>query len=321
MARVTGAGAMLPPVTTPSASSDATGAVVSIEGLTKRFGSITAVDELTFSLAPGTITGFLGPNGAGKTTTLRVLLGLAAPTGGRALVFGRGYADVADPALRIGAVLEATDFHPGRSGRDHLRTLSRAARLPDSRVDEVMRVVELEGAARRRVKGYSLGMRQRLGLASALLGDPELLVLDEPANGLDPEGVRWLREFLRRFAREGRTVLVSSHVLAEVAQTVDNVVIINRGRLVIAAPLAELTARLGGGVRVRSPQLPELGQALEAAGIAAQTDGAGVLHVHGTTSDRVGEIAAAAGVVLHELAPEASSLEEVFLDLTSEERA
>ena len=239
---MTGAGAMLPPVTTPSASSDATGAVVSIEGLTKRFGSITAVDELTFSLAPGTITGFLGPNGAGKTTTLRVLLGLAAPTGGRALVFGRGYADVADPALRIGAVLEATDFHPGRSGRDHLRTLSRAARLPDSRVDEVMRVVELEGAARRRVKGYSLGMRQRLGLASALLGDPELLVLDEPANGLDPEGVRWLREFLRRFAREGRTVLVSSHVLAEVAQTVDNVVIINRGRLVIAAPLAELTA-------------------------------------------------------------------------------
>ncbi|HSD02105.1 MAG TPA: ABC transporter ATP-binding protein [Gaiellales bacterium] len=305
----------------PPTSSDPTGAVVSIEGLTKRFGSITAVNELSFSLAPGTITGFLGPNGAGKTTTLRVLLGLAAPTGGRALVFGRSYGDVADPALRIGAVLEATDFHPGRSGRDHLRTLSRAARLPDSRVDEVLRVVELEGAARRRVKGYSLGMRQRLGLASALLGGPELLVLDEPANGLDPEGVRWLREFLRRFAHEGRTVLVSSHVLAEVAQTVDNVVIINRGRLVIAAPLTELTARLGGGVRVRSPQLSDLGRALEAEGIAAQTDGAGVLHVHGTPSDRVGEIAAAAGVVLHELAPEASSLEEVFLDLTSEERA
>ena len=307
-------------MTTPSAPPEATGAVVSIDGLTKRFGSITAVDGLTFSLARGTITGFLGPNGAGKTTTLRVLLGLAAPTAGRALVFGRAYADVTDPALRIGAVLEATDFHPGRSGRDHLRTLSRAARLPDSRVDEVLRVVELEGAGRRRVKGYSLGMRQRLGLASALLGDPELLVLDEPANGLDPEGVRWLREFLRRFAREGRTVLVSSHVLAEVAQTVDNVVIINRGRLVTAAPLTDLTARLGGGVRVRSPQLSELGQALETAGIAAQTDGAGVLHVHGTTSDRIGEIAAAAGVVLHELAPEASSLEEVFLDLTSDER-
>ena len=311
---------MLPRVTTPSGPVDAAGAVVSIDGLTKRFGSITAVDELTFSLAPGTITGFLGPNGAGKTTTLRVLLGLAAPTAGRALVFGCAYADVADPALRIGAVLEATDFHPGRSGRDHLRTMSRAARLPDGRVDEVLRVVELEGAARRRVKGYSLGMRQRLGLASALLGDPELLVLDEPANGLDPEGVRWLREFLRRFAREGRTVLVSSHVLAEVAQTVDNVVIINRGRLVIASPLTDLTARLGAAVRVRTPQLPELERALEAAGIAGQTDGAGVMHVHGTTSDRVGEIAAAAGIVLHELAPEVSSLEEVFLDLTSEER-
>ena len=198
--------------------------------------------------------------------------------------------------------------------------MSRAARLPDGRVDEVLRVVELEGAARRRVKGYSLGMRQRLGLASALLGDPELLVLDEPANGLDPEGVRWLREFLRRFAREGRTVLVSSHVLAEVAQTVDNVVIINRGRLVIASPLTDLTARLGAAVRVRTPQLPELEHALEAAGIAGQTDGAGVMHVHGTTSDRVGEIAAAAGIVLHELAPEVSSLEEVFLDLTSDER-
>jgi ABC-2 type transport system ATP-binding protein len=299
---------------------DRTDTVVLAESLTKRFGSITAVDDLSFSLRSGTITGFLGPNGAGKTTTLRMLLGLAAPTAGRALVFGRAYAEVASPALRIGAVLEATDFHPGRSGRDHLRTLSRAARLPDSRVDEVLRVVELEGAAKRRVKGYSLGMRQRLGLAAALLGDPELLVLDEPANGLDPEGVRWLREFLRSFAGEGHTVLVSSHVLAEVAQTVDNVVIINRGRLVIAAPLADLTARLGSAVRVRSPQLAELGGALEAAGIHADPDGAGVLHVHGATSDRVGEIAGAAGIVLHELAPESSSLEEVFLDLTSDDR-
>jgi ABC-2 type transport system ATP-binding protein len=298
---------------------DTQGAVVSVVGVTKRFGSITAVDDLSFSLEPGTITGFLGPNGAGKTTTLRMLLGLAAPAAGRALVFGRPYRDVEAPALRIGAVLEATDFHPGRSGRDHLRTLSRAARLPDARVDEALRLVELEDAARRRVKGYSLGMRQRLGLAAALLGDPELLVLDEPANGLDPEGVRWLREFLRRFASEGRTVLVSSHVLAEVAQTVDSVVIINRGRLVIGAPLAELTARLGSAVRVRSPQLAELEQALEAASIHAETDGAGVLHVHGSTSDRVGEIAATAGIVLHELAPESSSLEEVFLNLTAED--
>ena len=202
-------------------------------------------------LEAGTITGFLGPNGAGKTTTLRMVLGLATPTSGRALVFDRPYAELVRPALRIGAVLEATDFHPGRSGRDHLRTLGRAVDVPDSRVDEVLSLVELTEAARRRVKGYSLGMRQRLGLAAALLGDPELLILDEPANGLDPEGVRWLRDFLRRLASEGRTVLVSSHVLAEVAQTVDQVLIISRGRLVIESPLAELTARAGGAVRVR----------------------------------------------------------------------
>ena len=206
--------------------------VVVAESLTKRFGNLTAVEDLSFSLEPGTITGFLGPNGAGKTTTLRMLLGLAAPTSGRAVVFDRPYAQLDGPARRVGAVLEATDFHPGRSGRNHLLILSRAAGLPDSRVDEVMGVVELTGAAKRRVKGYSLGMRQRLGLAAALLGEPELLILDEPANGLDPEGVRWLRDFLRAFADEGRTVFVSSHVLAEVAQTVDQVLIINRGRLV-----------------------------------------------------------------------------------------
>ena len=188
--------------------------VVVSESLTKRFGKVLAVDDLSFALEPGTITGFLGPNGAGKTTTLRMLLGLAQPTSGSALVFGVPYAQLEWPALRVGAVLEATDFHPGRSGRDHLRTLSRAVDLPDSRVDEVLRLVELTEAAGRRVKGYSLGMRQRLGLAAALLGDPELLVLDEPANGLDPEGVRWLRDFLRDFAAGQRTVLVSSHVLA-----------------------------------------------------------------------------------------------------------
>jgi ABC-2 type transport system ATP-binding protein len=195
------------------------------ESLTKRFGSVLAVDDLSFMLEPGTITGFLGPNGAGKTTTLRMLLGLAAPTSGRSLVLGKPYAQLERPALSIGAVLEATDFHPGRSGRDHLKTLARAVGIPDSRADEVLRTVELLGAGKRRVKGYSLGMRQRLGLASALLGDPELLILDEPANGLDPEGVRWLRDFLRAFASGGRTVLVSSHVLAEVQQTVDEVLI------------------------------------------------------------------------------------------------
>jgi ABC-2 type transport system ATP-binding protein len=194
-------------------------AVAVAESLTKRFGGVVAVEDLSFALPAGTITGFLGPNGAGKTTTLRMLLGLSSPSSGRALVFDRPYATLHKPALRIGAVLEATDFHPGRSGRDHLRMLGRAVGLPDSRADEALALVELASAARRRVKGYSLGMRQRLGLAAALLGDPELLVLDEPANGLDPEGVRWLRDFLRSFASEGRTVLISSHVLAEVAQT------------------------------------------------------------------------------------------------------
>jgi ABC-2 type transport system ATP-binding protein len=218
--------------------------VVCVQGLTKRYGELVAVDDLTFSLEAGSVTGFLGPNGAGKTTTLRLLLGLAEPTGGEALVFGRRYRQLDQPARRVGAVLESSDFHPGRSGGDHLRALALAGEIPLSRVDEVLELVELAGDADRRVKTYSLGMRQRLGLAAALLGDPELLVLDEPSNGLDPAGVHWLRGFLRRFAEGGRTVLVSSHVLAEVAQAVDQVMIIDRGRLVAAARLAELT---GGG--------------------------------------------------------------------------
>jgi ABC-2 type transport system ATP-binding protein len=292
-------------------------AVAVAEALTKRYGSLTAVDGLSFALDAGTVTGFLGPNGAGKTTTLRVLLGLARPTSGNALVFDRPYAELERPALRVGAVLEATDFHPGRSGRNHLRTLAHATRVPDSRVDEVLKLVELDNAKNRRVKGYSLGMRQRLGLAAALLGDPELLVLDEPANGLDPEGVRWLRDFLRSFAAGGRTVLVSSHVLAEVAQTVDRVLIINRGRLIVESTLGQLTARVGGSVRVRSPQAGALREALAREGIDA-TETEGVLFVRGTTSERVGEVAAAGGVVLHELMNEASSLEEVFLQLTAD---
>ena len=217
--------------------------VVTASSLTKRYGELVAVDDLTFSLAAGTVTGFLGPNGAGKTTTLRLLLGLAEPTAGEALVFGRRYRELDHPARRVGAVLESNDFHPGRSGRDHLRALALAAEIPLQRVDEVLRVVELDAVARRRVKTYSLGMRQRLGLAAALLGDPELLVLDEPANGLDPAGVHWLRRFLRGFAEQGRTVLVSSHMLAEAAQTVDQVVIIDRGRQVASGRLDELTER------------------------------------------------------------------------------
>jgi|1186.fasta_scaffold04178_5 ABC-2 type transport system ATP-binding protein len=292
-------------------------AVAVAESLTKRYGSLTAVDGLSFALDAGTVTGFLGPNGAGKTTTLRMLLGLARPTSGRALVFDRPYSELERPALRVGAVLEATDFHPGRSGRNHLRTLAHATGVPDARVDEVLKLVELDGAKNRRLKGYSLGMRQRLGLAAALLGDPELLILDEPANGLDPEGVRWLRDFLRSFAAGGRTVLVSSHVLAEVAQTVDRVLIINRGRLVVESTLGELTARVGGAVRVRSPQAHALREALAREGLDA-TETEGVLFVRDTTSKRVGEVAAASGVVLHELVNDESSLEEVFLELTAD---
>jgi ABC-2 type transport system ATP-binding protein len=293
-------------------------AVVRAESLTKRFGEVMAVADLSFVLEAGTITGFLGPNGAGKTTTLRMVLGLATPTSGRALVFDDLYTELEHPALRIGAVLEATDFHPGRSGRDHLRMLGRAVDVPDSRVDEVLSLVELTEAAHRRVKGYSLGMRQRLGLAAALLGDPELLILDEPANGLDPEGVRWLRDFLRRLASEGRTVLVSSHVLAEVAQTVDQVLIISHGRLVVESSLAELTARAGGAVRVRSADPQRLTAALQRNDLQVTAGADHVLLVQGAASERVGEIAFAAGVPLHELVTDSGSLEEIFLQLTTE---
>jgi ABC-2 type transport system ATP-binding protein len=293
--------------------------VVQSDSLTKRYGKVLAVDDLTFKIESGTITGFLGPNGAGKTTTLRMLLGLANPTSGHATIFNQPYAQLETPALRVGAVLEATDFHPGRSGRDHLRTLSQAAGLPDSRVDEALGLVELQSAAKRRVKGYSLGMRQRLGLAAALLGNPDLLILDEPANGLDPEGVRWLRDFLRDYASGGRTVLISSHVLAEVAQTVDQVLIINRGRLVTESSLDDLTARVGGSVRVRSPQLSQLAEALQREGIESTMSNDHALRAQGTTSERVGDISFAAGLTIHELVTEGSSLEEVFLDLTSGE--
>jgi ABC-2 type transport system ATP-binding protein len=217
-------------------------AAVSARSLTKRYGDVVAVQDLSFSLPAATVTGFLGPNGAGKTTTLRLLLGLAEPTSGEALVFGRRFRELDHPAGRVGAVLESNDLHPARSGRDHLRALAIAAGLPAARVEEVLVLVELDAAAQRPAGTYSLGMRQRLGLAGALLGEPALLVLDEPANGLDPAGIRWLRRFLRGFAAEGGTVLVSSHGLAELAQTVDELVILDRGRLVAAGSLHDLTA-------------------------------------------------------------------------------
>jgi ABC-2 type transport system ATP-binding protein len=266
---------------------------------------------------PGTITGFLGPNGAGKSTTLRSILGLVHPDAGRTVVLGVPYRDLDRPLHRVGAVLEASEVHPGRSGRNHLRVLAAAAGLPRSRVEEVLALVELSASAKRRVKGYSLGMRQRLGLAAALLGDPEVLVLDEPANGLDPAGIRWLRDLLRSLAAEGRTILVSSHVLAEVGQTVDRVVIIHRGRLIQQASIAEVLAGAQGATRVRTPDLARLRQLLVAEQ-ATVSESDGVLLVE-APPERVGEIAAANGVVLHELSVERATLEEVFLELTGGE--
>ena len=318
----------------PVAPIEAAASVVLADHLTKRFGDIVAVDDLSFALKQGTVTGFLGPNGAGKTTTLRMLLHLVEPTAGEALVFGRRYQDLERPAARVGAVLEAADFHPGRSGRDHLFSLALALgrnptddsgwffgreRAAAKRVDAVLDLVELGGAGRRRVGSYSLGMRQRLGLAGALLADPELLILDEPANGLDPEGVHWLRDFMRSFAAEGKTVLVSSHVLAEVQQTVDQVVIIKKGRLVSFESLAQLTRRLGGGVRVRAPGAHRLQTELEKRGIRSSLLDGDDLLVDGARGAEIGELAFAAGIPLHELAPVSSSLEDVFLELTAEE--
>jgi len=322
------------PVTAPAAVAlTGDGAVVRTEHLTKRFGEVLAVDDLSFALERGTVTGFLGPNGAGKTTTLRMLLHLVQPTAGRALVFGGRYQDLERPARRVGAVLEAADFHPGRSGHDHLFSLALALggeredgnwflgreRAARQRVGAVLELVELTAAAHRRVGGYSLGMRQRLGLAGALLGDPELLILDEPANGLDPEGVRWLRNFMRSFAADGKTVLVSSHVLAEVQQTVDQVVIINKGKLVTFEPLAQLTTHISGGVRVRAPGAHRLQKHLQARGIRSTLLDGDELLVEGAPSAQIGQLAFAAGIPLHELVPEASSLEDIFLELTTKE--
>ena len=294
---------------------DAAPAIVA-EGLTKRYGAVTAVDDLSFEVRAGAVTGFLGPNGAGKTTTLRMVLGLARPTAGSATIFGQPFAALPDPARSVGANLEVCGMHPGRSGRNHLRALAALAGLPAPRVEEVLDLVEMREAADRRAGGYSTGMRQRLGLAATLLGDPEVLVLDEPANGLDPQGIRWLRDFLRGVASEGRTVLVSSHVLSEVEQTVDDVVVIHRGRLVQSGPIASLLT--GEGVRVRSPRADELASALARDGAEVRTEG-DVLHVQGRTTDQVGDLAFAIGVPLHELAVEAASLEEIFFRLTSEQ--
>ena len=291
------------------------GPTITIEHLTKSFGNVLAVSDLTFTVEPGRVTGFLGPNGAGKTTTLRALLGLVAPSAGSALIDGRRYRELERPLATVGASLEPTVFHPGRSGRDHLLVQAIAGGIPRARVDAVLDRVGLADAARRRVGGYSLGMRQRLGLASALLGNPGALVLDEPVNGLDPEGIRWMRGLLGELAAEGRTVLVSSHLLSEVQQTVTEVVVIARGRLVHQGPLQSLGG--GGQVVVDSPQRERLAAALDGRAVV-HPDPRGLL-LSGITAAEVGHLAFAAGIELSQLATVNEGLEEVFLGLVGDE--
>jgi ABC-2 type transport system ATP-binding protein len=293
--------------------------VIEVEHLTKRFRKTTAVDDLSFKVRDGAITGFLGPNGAGKTTTLRIVLGLVRPTSGRATVKGQPYRRLADPLSQVGAVLEASSFHPGRSGRDHLRVVATAAGIDRRRVEEVLALVQLTEDGSRRVGGYSLGMRQRLSLAAALLGDPGVLVLDEPANGLDPQGIRWLRDLLRTLAAEGRTILISSHVLPEIEQIADEVVIVHRGKFVEQATTSELAARITGGIRVRSPQADRLRGLLEQAGLGVTSAEGDLIVVGDGSAERIGELAAANGIVLHELTAEKATLEEAFLELTGHE--
>jgi ABC-2 type transport system ATP-binding protein len=284
-------------------------------GLTKRFGGVTAVDGLSFAAGPGSVTGFLGPNGAGKSTTMRMLLGLVIPDAGTATISGRAYAALPAPGREAGAVLEAAGFHPGRSGRNHLRVYCTACGYPARRADEVLDLAGLSGAGRRKVRGYSLGMRQRLALATALLGDPAVLVLDEPANGLDPDGIAWLRGLLRDYAREGRTVLFSSHGLPEVEQLADRVVIVSQGRLAGQGTLAELAG--DGAVSVRTPQARLLMTALARAGARPERAGPDSLRVTGMAAAEISRIARGQHIDLHELAASRTGLEQVFRTLTA----
>ena len=295
---------------------------LTIDHLSKRFGKVHAVRDLSFTVEPGRVTGFLGPNGSGKTTTLRCLLGLVRPSDGTASIGGQPYRDLDHPGRVVGAALEASGFHPGRTARGHLRVIADALDLPKTRVDEVLGLVGLEDAAGRKAGGFSLGMRQRLSLAAALVGDPGILILDEPANGLDPEGIAWLRGLLRGLAREGRTVLVSSHVLSEVQQTVDDVVIISRGALVRAGSLADLAGNGAVRVRVRSPRRDALIRALGVPGegpppTVLEPSDDGELLVTGLTASDIGRRAFLAGVELHELTQQTNDLESLFLELTA----
>jgi len=292
--------------------------VIELTNLTKRFGDTLAVDDLSVQVRPGRVTGFLGPNGAGKSTTMRMVLGLDAPTSGRATVGGRPYTSLAAPLRVVGSLLDAGAVHPGRSARDHLRWLAASNGIPVARVDEVLDTVGLAAVAHRRTGGFSLGMGQRLGLAGALLGDPEVLLLDEPVNGLDTEGIRWVRDLLRRLAAEGRTVFLSSHVMSEMQLTADHLIVIGRGRLLADTSMEELIDHHSRPVtRVRTPDDDRLCPALTRAGATVEADPAGGWDVAGMTAETIGELAAGEGIVLHELTPRLSSLEDVYTAMTA----
>ena len=291
---------------------------IEAQHLTKRYGEKVAVDDLSFTVRPGIVTGFLGPNGSGKSTTMRMIMGLDYPTGGRVTVNGKHYHDLDWPLREIGALLEAKAIHPGRSARAHLRMLAEANRIPLGRVGEVLKLVGLASVGGQRAGKFSLGMAQRLGMAAALLGDPGVLICDEPVNGLDPDGIRWVRNLLKGLAAEGRTVFVSSHLMSEMALTADEVVVIGRGRFLAQQPVAELTASSASRfVRVRSPQLDRLRAALDEHGAeTAAEDGA--LTVRGMDREAIGDLAASLPVTLHELTAETASLEEAFMELTEQ---
>ena len=292
--------------------------MIELRGLTKRFGRTVAVDDVTLDVAPGRVTGFLGPNGAGKTTTMRMVLGLDRPTAGTATVRGRRYDQLDAPLREVGALLDAAAVHPGRRARSHLLAMARSHRIPATRVDEVLETVGLSQVARKRIGGFSLGMRQRLGIAGALLGDPPVLLFDEPVNGLDPEGVRWVRDLARRAADEGRTVLISSHLMSEMQQTADHLIVIGRGRVIADEPIEQLMGRSRESVVVASPEPDRLAAALRRETVTVTAAGEGRLEVTGATAAQVGDAAFEAGVRLHQLSGRSSSLEDVFMELTEQ---
>jgi len=294
--------------------------MIELEHVTKRYGDKLAVDDLTFTVKPGTVTGFLGPNGAGKSTTMRMILGLDAPTAGRARVDGRDYRDLQAPLHEVGALLEARAIHTGRSAYDHLLAMAQTHGLGRRRVEEVIDLVGLASVARKRAGGFSLGMGQRLGIASALLGDPRTLILDEPTNGIDPEGIMWIRALLKGLAAEGRTVFLSSHLMSEMALTAEHLIIIGRGRLIADTTVQEVVrqASEGAAVHVRTPQPEALRDALAGADVAMRSSEHDVLEITGVPSARIGEVAAARGIVLHELTPQKASLEDAYMRLTGD---